>query len=407
MTTLAWFMELFCNKCERTHIRPVGRRCYKEGMATNITSTQPSVAPNAFLTQQLAGRPPSPIEGLGSSSSVTRNVSTSLTVTSNTGSQQTPRTEELILAELQKLSTRITLVEQELQAETFTPRKRKRVRAGGHAEDSSLAITGNRTDVHTSLDESASVSRRTGGVRIPVHTQSHTNTTTTVSSLFTQGGQRSSQPTTANVSQPGLTQTVFSTCHSAHQYSHVRAIQQGPATLLGTQGLPQATTGPQGVRLVNTRASGPIDLYRMATTTGTHSVTFNPVIASTTHLGHSSTGLHQQPQAPHSAQQILIHPPGGAHMMSQNHHQPQNTVEQHTATPSVNQDQPIIPSIQALRTTAVNQDLVQQRLQSQRSKLGFYVPFNIQGHIGTGPQNCHLWDSNPQRWQPMIRCQTC
>ena len=33
----------------------------------------------------------------------------------------------------------------------------------------------------------------------------------------------------------------------------------------------------------------------------------------------------------------------------------------------------------------------------QRSKLGFYVPFNSQGHIGTGPQNCHLWDSNPQR----------
>ena len=34
---------------------------------------------------------------------------------------------------------------------------------------------------------------------------------------------------------------------------------------------------------------------------------------------------------------------------------------------------------------------------SQRSKLRFYVPFNSQGHIGTGPQNCHLWDSNPQR----------
>ena len=35
----------------------------------------------------------------------------------------------------------------------------------------------------------------------------------------------------------------------------------------------------------------------------------------------------------------------------------------------------------------------------QKSKLGFYVPFNSQGHIGTctGPQNCHLWDSNPQR----------
>ena len=26
----------------------------------------------------------------------------------------------------------------------------------------------------------------------------------------------------------------------------------------------------------------------------------------------------------------------------------------------------------------------------QRSKLGFYIPFNRQGHIGTGPQHCHL-----------------
>ena len=32
-----------------------------------------------------------------------------------------------------------------------------------------------------------------------------------------------------------------------------------------------------------------------------------------------------------------------------------------------------------------------------RPKLGFNVPFNSQGHIGTGPQHCHLWDSNPQR----------
>ena len=32
-----------------------------------------------------------------------------------------------------------------------------------------------------------------------------------------------------------------------------------------------------------------------------------------------------------------------------------------------------------------------------RSKLGFYIPFNSQGHIGTGPQHCHLWDSKPTR----------
>ena len=31
-----------------------------------------------------------------------------------------------------------------------------------------------------------------------------------------------------------------------------------------------------------------------------------------------------------------------------------------------------------------------QTPKGQRSKLGFYVPFNSQGHIGTGPQHCHL-----------------
>ena len=105
-------MELFCDKCELVHSRPVGRRCNREGMATNIPSTQPTVAPNAFLTQQLTGRPPSPIEGTSSGSSVIRDVSTSLTVASTTSAQQSPRTEELILVELQKLSSRMTLVEQ-------------------------------------------------------------------------------------------------------------------------------------------------------------------------------------------------------------------------------------------------------------------------------------------------------
>ena len=49
----------------------------------------------------------------------------------------------------------------------------------------------------------------------------------------------------------------------------------------------------------------------------------------------------------------------------------------------------------------MKENLGQQRskLETSRSKskLVIYVPFNSQGHIGTGPQNCHLWDSNPQR----------
>ena len=31
-----------------------------------------------------------------------------------------------------------------------------------------------------------------------------------------------------------------------------------------------------------------------------------------------------------------------------------------------------------------------------KSKLGFYILFNSQGHIGTGPQKCHLWGLNPE-----------
>ena len=30
-------------------------------------------------------------------------------------------------------------------------------------------------------------------------------------------------------------------------------------------------------------------------------------------------------------------------------------------------------------------------------KLGFYLPFNSQGPIGTSPQNCHLWELDPHR----------
>ena len=124
----------------------------------------------------------------------------------------------------------MSLVEKELQGETFTstPRKRKRARAGGHGEDNSLFATGNRTDIQASLLESVTVSRCSGGVQIPVHTHSNT-TTTTVSSLFAQNSQKSSQHMVVSVSNQASTQTVFSTCQSTHQGQHVRIIPQGPS----------------------------------------------------------------------------------------------------------------------------------------------------------------------------------
>ena len=32
-----------------------------------------------------------------------------------------------------------------------------------------------------------------------------------------------------------------------------------------------------------------------------------------------------------------------------------------------------------------------------KSSVMFYIPFNSQGHVGTGPQLCHLWESNLHR----------
>ena len=48
-------------------------------------------------------------------------------------------------------------------------------------------------------------------------------------------------------------------------------------------------------------------------------------------------------------------------------------------------------------THLIDDDIMVVKELWTKSKLGFYVPFNSQGHIGTGPQNCHLWDSNPHR----------
>ena len=44
-----------------------------------------------------------------------------------------------------------------------------------------------------------------------------------------------------------------------------------------------------------------------------------------------------------------------------------------------------------------NGGIINSHSSDSRGGGGVYVPFNSQGHIGTGPQNCHLWDSNPQR----------
>ena len=59
------------------------------------------------------------------------------------------------------------------------------------------------------------------------------------------------------------------------------------------------------------------------------------------------------------------------------------------------------------RAVEEKQEVCRQTLQSKQDQVDhsakvrvkgqsllFYVPFNSRGHTGTGPQHCHLWDSN-------------
>ena len=111
------------------------------------------------------------------------------------------------------LSARMSQVEQELHSDTFTPRKQKRVGSNRQASDSLLFGITNRTEANTSLEESMAQSRGPEGIRIPVHTHSTTNTTSTsTASLFAQSSQACIQQNT---------QTIFST----HQ---ITVIKYGP-----------------------------------------------------------------------------------------------------------------------------------------------------------------------------------
>ena len=134
-------------------------------MATNITSEQATAAASALISQQSVGGLPSPIRAGPSSSSVNRSTSNIMTTTSNSQTRHTNlRTDELILAELQKLSARMTQVEQELHTDTFasTPRKRKRTGPNRQASDSSIFGAVNRTGAYASVDESAVQPRNPG-----------------------------------------------------------------------------------------------------------------------------------------------------------------------------------------------------------------------------------------------------
>ena len=218
-------MEVWCEKCGSNHNRPVGRRCNRVSMATNISTTQAAEAVSALHTTTTVDRSPSPITSMHAGTASIHTVNTSHSVpVSRPPSQFSVRTEELILSELQKLSARMTQVEQELQTDTFTstPRKRKKPKTRGkRGENSKIGGAGNITDNQTTFEESVASLHHNSRVVIPVHTQHTTRTTSvTTTSLFLQKNPLVPQQI-RGTGTSSLTQVVFSTCQSMHPGQHV------------------------------------------------------------------------------------------------------------------------------------------------------------------------------------------
>ena len=111
-------MEHLCTGCFVVHLRPSGRRCPRvsKGMATNMT--QAPLTATETLTSNVA-----------TTTHVAVSTASEGAIASTSQSQQTPpvRTDDLILAELRQLSSRIAHVEQEMlvTSRTSTPRKKK------------------------------------------------------------------------------------------------------------------------------------------------------------------------------------------------------------------------------------------------------------------------------------------
>ena len=138
-------MEYYCAKSDYLHIRPIGRRCMRVSMATNITSMQAHTAVSAVRPTCSADTPLIPIASLQTNHYTTlEDPGTNFTAMARAPSALSARAEELILSEQQKLSARMTYMEQEMQRDTFTStlRRRKKVRTNRTREE---PITGANT----------------------------------------------------------------------------------------------------------------------------------------------------------------------------------------------------------------------------------------------------------------------
>ena len=353
----------------------------KVSMATNITSSQANAAASAVLFSSATEGPLSPISSAQPGTSHNVNGLEVQPSTSTQESQVRPsRTEELILTELQKLSARMSNMEQELHADTVTstPRKRRKSKARNRrGENSVVRTTMNLTDTQTTFNDTATSALHHSRVSIPVHTQHSTSTTSvTTTSLFSQRNpiaiQQSRVPLTS-----AQTQVVFSTCQSLHPGQHIPMVttnimtmgsgsstgvqssicsQQSSAMLNSNcQSAPMITQSTQGHRV-------PTEGTSMGTGGMLGSQTVNNIPLQNTipqcNVNYIASGVN-------AGLSTLRGPSHGQEQI----HQHQWGIPGGLPTSQQMQELNIIPSIQALKSTAVNQELVQKRLQELQQQV--------------------------------------
>ena len=353
----------------------------KVSMATNITSSQASAAVSAVLFSNATEGLPSPISSGQPSTSHAVNGREIQPSTSIQESQVRPsRTEELILTELQKLSARMSNMEQELQADTVTstPRKKRKSKARNRkGEESVVRATINLTDTQTTFNDTATSALHHSHVSIPVHTQHSTSTTAvTTTSLFSQRNpiaiQQGRVPLTS-----AQTQVVFSTCQSLHPGQHrpmgmTNMVTMGSGSSMGIQ---TSACGQQSSAMLNSNCQSVPMLIQ--STQGPRVPTEGTAVRTECTLGSQIVNnIPLQNTIPQCNANYIA---SGVNTDSStlrglSHGQEQIQQQQWGVTgglPTGQQTQElnIIPSIQALKSTAVNQELVQRRLQELQQQV--------------------------------------
>ena len=340
-------------------------------MATNLTHSQAVMATSAVVSTN-SNISPVTSENTRTLASSATAVPTSVPQTQGNGPT---RTEELILAELQRLSARMSNMEQEIQSTTFTstPKKRKKTRQANKSREQSTTGVSVLTDTQTTIDDnlievnqlvSNSTSRNT-----PIMT-----IVTSASSLFTQTSTVTTSATgTIGASYRPITHVSVASCQTGHYRHHIPQMTQAQGNHMRAG--PVAHSEHNLVNAITTRPTVAFALQPQTVTTQSNSqvnsqgLQMQQGVRYTPGATQLSTNANPQPQCACGGQSAGTQAPFPVQAASQgNPSQWTNMATQGIAAASVGattslpDDQILIPSLQALRSTAVNQELVQRRL---------------------------------------------